>query len=315
MKQLRYRIEAALFATALAVARVMPRSLLLLLGTLSGTLGYLVDRRHTRIALDNLRGAFGPTLTSREARRITLACWRHFGRATMDTLNLSRLSRESVDRDVRYEGLDHLRAAYAAGRGVIIFTGHFGHWELAAVMQGHLGLRLALVVRPLDNPRLEPVLAALRGGSGNRIVYKRNAVREMMKALREKICVALAIDQDARGNGLFVPFFGRLASTTPTAALLALRTGAPIIPCSCRPETDGSYTIVYEPPVEARESGDRDADLLRITAQCTSIIERWVRERPELWLWMHRRWKTRPPEEAAGRRPDATELPSGTPEG
>lgn len=314
MKQLRFRIEAAVFTAALAVARLMPRPLLLFLGTLTGTLGYLLDRRHTGIALENLRQAFGPTLPSREARRIVRACWRHFGRTTMDTLNLSRLNRESAGRDVHYEGLEHLRAAYAAGRGVLVFTGHFGHWELAAVMQGHIGLPLALVVRPLDNPRLERMLADLRGGSGNRIVHKRNAVREMMKALRDKICVALAIDQDARGSGLFVPFFGRLASTTPTVALLALRTGAPIIPCSCRPEPDGSYTILYEPPLEVRESGDRDADLLRLTAQCTSIIERWVRERPELWLWMHRRWKTRPPGEAAGGRSDATELPFRTPE-
>jgi KDO2-lipid IV(A) lauroyltransferase len=110
--------------------------------------------------------------------------------------------------------------------------------------------------------------------------------------------VAIVIDQDARGDGVFVPFFGRLASTTPTLALLALRTGAEIIPCSCRPEGDGSYTIVYDPPVEVRESGDRDADLLRLTAECTAVIERWVRERPELWLWMHRRWKTRPAEES-----------------
>jgi KDO2-lipid IV(A) lauroyltransferase len=297
------------------MARLTPHSLLLALGTLAGSLGYLLDRRHTRIAMENLRMAFGAGLSPREARRIVRACWHHFGRITMDTLSFARLGRESAARRVQFEGLEHLRAAYERGRGVLVFTGHFGHWELAGVMQGHLGLPLAVVARPLDNPRLERMLAALRTGSGNRVIHKRNAVREIMKTLREKIGVAIVIDQDARGDGIFVPFFGRLASTTPTLALLALRTGAEIIPCSCRPEPDGSCTVVYGPPVEARDSGDREADLLRITAECTSVIESWVRERPELWLWMHRRWKTRPAEESAGGRPAQARVPFRTPEG
>lgn len=299
-RQARFRVEAAVFGALLAAARVAPRSLLLALGTLAGAVGHVLDRRHTGIALENLRLAFGPKLGTREAKRIVRACWRHFGRITMDTLSFPRLTAASAERSVRYEGLEHIRAAYRRGRGVLIFTGHFGHWELAGVMQGYLGLPLAVVARPLDNPRLERMLAALRSGSGNRVIHKRNAVREIRKALRDKIGVAIVIDQDARHDGVFVPFFGRLASTTPTLALLALRTGAEVIPCSCRPEPDGTYTVVYEPPVAVRDSGDRDADLLRVTADCTSIVERWVRERPELWLWMHRRWKTRPPREAEG---------------
>ena len=105
------------------------------------------------------------------------------------------------------------------------------------------------------------------------------------------------IDQDAGADGVFVPFFGRLASTTPTLALLALRTEAPIVPVFARVEPDGTITVHIEPVVVSRPTGDRDADVLRLTAECTAIVERWARRNPEQWLWLHRRWKTRPPYE------------------
>ena len=304
MKRLRFACEAAAFRLLLLAARALPRRLLLAAGSFAGRLGCALDGRHRRIAEGNLLRALGGAMTTARARRLTRDCWRHFGRITFDTLSFPRLGPESADRLVRYEGLEHLREAYTRGKGVLIFTGHFGHWELAGLMQGHLGLPLSVVARPLDNPALERMLAELRSGSGNRIIYKRNAVKEILKGLREGLGVAIVIDQDARRDGIFVPFFGRLASTTPTLALLALRTGAPVIPCFSTPEPDGTYRVVYEPEVVPEQTGDRDEDILRLTARCTAIIERWVRRRPEVWLWMHRRWKTRPPGEAGG---EATE--------
>jgi KDO2-lipid IV(A) lauroyltransferase len=189
---------------------------------------------------------------------------------------------------------------------VLLFSGHFGQWELTALMQGFVGLPLILITRPLDNPALERMLADLRSRSGNRVVHKRNAVREMVKALREGIGVAIVIDQDALKDGLFVPFFGRLASTTPTLARIALRTGAAIVPTFSIPREDGTYRVVYGPEVDVRKTGDMDADAHRITAECTATIERWVRAYPEHWLWMHRRWKTpAPPSPGEPALPDA----------
>jgi KDO2-lipid IV(A) lauroyltransferase len=291
---LRFFFETALFRTLLAISHLVPRPALLALGSAVGWLGYVFDARHRRIALDNLRLAYGDAYDPSWGRRTVKNCWRHFGRITADSMALYRIPEQRLRDIVDYEGLEHIRDAYAQGKGVLLFSGHFGHWELTAMMQGYLGLPLYLVARPLDNPELERLLARLRERSGNRIVHKRNAVREMLRAVREKKGVAIVIDQDARSDGVFVPFFGRPASTTPTLGLLALRTGAVVIPTFSVPTGKGRYRIVYEPAVEIPASGDRDRDVLELTARCTAIIEKWVRQYPEQWLWMHRRWKTTP---------------------
>jgi len=292
--RLRFFFETLLFRSLLGISRVVPRPVLLAIGSAVGWLGYAFDGRHRRIAFDNLRLAYGEDYEPRWGRRIVKGCWRHFGRITVDSMALYRIPEQRLRNLVEYEGLEHIRGAYAQGKGVLLFSGHFGHWELTAMMQGYLGLPLYLVARPLDNPELERLLARLRERSGNRIVHKRNAVREMLRAVREKKGVAIVIDQDARSDGLFVPFFGQPASTTPTLGLLALRTGAVMIPTFSVPLGKGRYRVVYEPAVEIPSSGDRDRDVLEVTARCTAIIEKWVRRYPEQWLWMHRRWKTTP---------------------
>jgi len=297
MTRLRFFLETTLFRALLVLSHVLPRTILLGIGSAAGRLGYLIDARHRRIALNNLRLAYGEDYQPRWGRAIVRNCWRHFARITADSMALYRMPEDRLRKLVDYEGLEHIRGAYEQGKGVLVFSGHFGHWELTAMMQGYLGLPLFLVARPLDNPDLERLLAGLRERSGNRIIHKRNAVREMLRAMRDKKGVAIVIDQDARSDGVFVPFFGRPASTTPTLALLAIRTGAVVIPTFSIPLANGRYRVVYEPPVTIPSSGDRDRDVVELTARCTAIIEKWIRRYPEQWLWMHRRWKTSPPGE------------------
>ncbi len=292
---LRHSLELALFAAVYAVARPLPRAAAARLGARLGRLVGACDRRHTRVALDNLRLAFGDDLAPERRRQIVRACWEHFGTVTLDWLCLAKLGEEKLRRWVLYEGLEHIRAAYARGRGVLLFSGHFGHWELVALMQGYLAMPLTLVVRPLDNPWLDRWLTRMRSRSGNRVVAHRGAAREMLAALRRAGGVAIVIDQDARDQGVFVPFFGVPASTTPALASLALRTGASVIPVFSVPQPDGVYRITYEPAVPLPETASAEAAVVELTAACTAIIERWVRAYPHLWLWMHRRWKTRPP--------------------
>lgn len=289
----RHRAEDLVFAALFGLSARVPRSAMLALGSAIGTLGYHADRHRRRVALDNLRLAYGSALSEREARRVALGCFRHFARITLDTVACSRFSSDEMRALVAYEGLEHIRAAYALKRGVLLFSGHYGHWELTALMQGWLGLPLTLITRPLDNPRLEHRLARVRSRSGNRVVHRRNAVKEMLRAVREKSGVAILIDQNARRAGILVPFFGHPAATVPTLALLALRTGAVVVPTFSLPE-GRRYRIVYEPPVSIVATGDLVADVARLTEQFTAIIERRIRERPEVWLWLHRRWKRDP---------------------
>jgi Kdo2-lipid IVA lauroyltransferase/acyltransferase len=292
---LRHRAEDALCAAVFGIAGRVPRSAMLALGTTVGTLGYYLDRERRHIALDNLARAYGSALSPREMRRIARGSFQHFARIILDTVACSRLPRETLTSLVEYEGLDIIRQAYAQERGVLLFSGHFGHWELTALLLGWLGLPLTMVTRPLDNPLLEVRLARERSRSGNRVVHRRNAVREILRALRDRSGVALLIDQDARREGIFVPFFGRPASTIPTVALLALRTGAPVVPTYSVPIDRERYRIVFEPPVPIVATADLDADVARLTAEFTAILERWIRQRPEAWLWIHRRWKRQPP--------------------
>ena len=179
-------------------------------------------------------------------------------------------------------------------------SAHFGDWEAGALLLGHLGYELSVVARPLDNPLLDRMLDRLRRRTGNGVFPKRRAVREILKAMGRGGGVAILIDQDARGDGLFVPFFGRPASTTPTAALVALRTGAALIPMAARVEPDGTIAVCAEAAIALEPTDDRDGDVRRLTAACTAIVEGWVRRDPEQWLWMHRRWKTTPPDADAG---------------
>ena len=300
MNALRRVTEAAAVETALALTRVLPRRAILAIGAAVGAIAGLLDRRHAAIARGNLEAALGAELPANERERVLRACWRHFGRITFDALAFPLLDRGALGSILKVEGLDHAREALSRGKGALIFSAHYGHWEAGAYAMGLLGIPFAVIARPLDNPIIDRRLIALRSGSGNTVIPKRRAVRETMRALAQGAGVAILIDQDAGPDGVFVPFFGRLASTTPTLALLALRTEAPIVPVFAHVEADGTISVHIEPVVPVRPSGDRDDDVRRLTADCTRIVERWTRSHPDQWLWMHRRWKTRPPQEGAG---------------
>jgi len=291
---LRHRLEIALVLGTERLARLLGRRTARRLGRALGTAWYLVMSEQRRVAASNLQLAF-PELSA--AHRATLArnSFRHFGELVLDLLVFSHYSGSQIRDMAIVEGADHLRRAHAKGQGVLVFSAHFSHWELVALHQGFSGLPMDLVVRPMDNPRLERYLMRLRSRWGNRVVYKRRAVRGILTALRERRSVGMIIDQNYRGtNPFFVDFFGRAAATTPTLGMLAVRTGAPVVPVFCWPEKDGRYRIVYLPEVTVESTGDRAADAFRLTARCTEIIEQQIRTRPELWSWMHQRWKTRP---------------------
>jgi len=289
------RLQAAAVRALAALLRLLPAGIVAALGSSVGAVYGIVARRRRHIAIANLTAALGRDLPPDRIRAISDAAFRHFGRAAFEMITMDRFGPGDAGGRIVYEGLEHLQAAHARRRGVFLFSAHFGNWEIAALMQGYLGMPLAMITRPLDNPLLERFMRVRREASGNRVIGKRSAVRHALRAISEGMGVAIVIDQNVRsGARVFVDYFGRPASTTPTLALLALKTGVPIVPVFSFPGSGGSYRIVYGPEVTIDATGDRDADVRALTQKCTRIIEDQVRARPDCWLWMHERWKTRP---------------------
>jgi Kdo2-lipid IVA lauroyltransferase/acyltransferase len=293
-RDLRYRLEWLLLLCARALARVLPARAFLALGALLGrTLGRL-DKRHRAICLDNLATAF-PGAKAEERERIAAGCYAFLGEYLFDLVRCGPSLPEARLRDFEFEGLEHALAAARRGKGVLFFTGHFGGWEFYALAYGGKGLPLSVLTRPLDNPRFEALLTGLRRSTGNEVLDKFEGVRRMLAALRRGRGLAILIDQNVSSKErVFVDFFGRPAATTPILGLLHLRTGAPLVPGFAIPLGGGRYRMRFGAAVEPELSGERDEDVRRITQACTRVIEDAIREHPELWLWMHRRFKTRP---------------------
>jgi KDO2-lipid IV(A) lauroyltransferase len=198
------------------------------------------------------------------------------------------------------DGVEHLQNARAAGRGVVSPSGHLGNWEIQAAASVPRVGNVAMIARPLDNPALDRRLNELRTSTGNTVIYKQKALAQVIQTIRSGGIVAILIDQNMQAkDGIFVRFFGRPACTTTVAAALALKTGCAIVPVRCLLQKNGRYRMVYGPPVDWPRSGRKDEDVAALTQHLTSIIEGWVRETPEQWLWLHRRWKTRPSLEAS----------------
>ena len=292
-ERLRWLLEySAARAVALAL-RFLPLRGRLALGRGLGRLAYSLDARHRRVALENLASAY-PDRPDSWRENVAKGSFGHLGRLLVEILNQGRAVRRELAL-VRYEGWHHLQRVAGEGKGYFLLSGHFGNWERVAHLQAAVGYPLWMVTRPLDNPHLESYLARLREGTGNRVVHKRNAVREMVRGLKSGLGVAFVIDQNfSEASRIFVPFFGRPAATTPALGSLAARLKVPVLPVFAFPEDGGKYRVVYGPPIEAQDTGDPERDALEITLRATARIEEAVRACPSAWFWMHRRWRSQP---------------------
>jgi Kdo2-lipid IVA lauroyltransferase/acyltransferase len=278
------------FSTALYF---LPRRATLALGRGLGRFYFRLSTRHRRIALDNLAIAFGAEKTTAEREAIARASFAHFGQVTLETVKLAHYSRARVLGLIDIEGREHLEKALAAGKGVLAFSAHYGNWETIVPALSSIG-PFHVLARRLDNRLVDRHLTAGRTRLGGVIIDKMGAARPILRVLREGGILAIVIDQNVlRIQAVFVDFFGRTAATTPGLASFHLLTGAPLLPVFCEPR-DGRHRWTIGPPVEVPLSGRRDEDVLKITAVCTKIIERQIRRAPEWWLWMHKRWNTRP---------------------
>jgi KDO2-lipid IV(A) lauroyltransferase len=294
MARKRSLTEYLTFKAFRGLVRTLPRPLCLALGRGLGSLAYALDGRHRRLALDNLRTAFGDGLNERGRKRTARASFRHFGATLFDIFKLASRGPDAVAARVSVEGAEHLRSALREGKGALLFTAHFGNWEVGSVPISRLG-RLSVVARALDNALLERELAAVRARLGAEVIYKTTAARPILHALRRNEIVAILMDQNVlREQAVFVDFFGKAAATTPAPATFHLRTGAPLIPAFCVPAPGRGYRLTIHPPLRFEAGDDAERDVLKLTQVCTKMIEGEIRERPGLWLWFHNRWKSRP---------------------
>ena len=288
---MRHRFEHLAVALVSVLVRVLPRRASLELGSGLGWLFYVLHGRRRRLALDNLKAAF-PSKTEDECLTILQGTFRHFGRHVVELLRFDAMRGDEMMRLVDLEGEEWVEQALARGKGVMYYTGHFGYWELQIMMHAFRHKPIVMVARTLDNPLLEHVIERIRTRVGTRVIPRQGAVRRLLRALLERESVGMMIDQHIQDrSAVTVDFFNRPAATTSVIAALALRTGAPIIPVFALPMAGGRYRMIYEAPIEPPADDDPDP-VLTYTQRCTDLLEMYVRRYPELWLWMHRRWRT-----------------------
>src|SRR6266850_2283472 len=291
-------VEYASSRSVLAALGVMPPRIAIALGRAMGRIAYASAGNLRRTGERNLELAF-PEKSECERTEILRSCFRSLGRELGVFSQFSTASPHSLLSLTDCEGLEHLEAAKAQGRGVILFTGHLGAWELTSFALSLMGHPLSFLVRRIDNPKVERLVDARRTRFGNRTLDKLSAARAMVRILRSGEILGLLLDLNTLPEeAIFVDFFGIPASTGFMVAKLALRTEATIIPIFAPwEEKRKKFAVRVEPPVSIDFTGNEDEDVRKLTAKLSLIVERQIRRYPEQWLWIHKRWKTRPPGE------------------
>lgn len=284
---------------ALALVHPLPLGLGRWLGLRLGTLAFLVAGGERRKALKSLARAF-PEKSDAERHALARACFRHLAAAAFEVGCTASLDRH-LETLVAWPEADRrvLEEALARGRGVVFVSGHVGNWELLARRVARAGYPSQSIAKETTDPRVTALVGRFRERGGVRSIWRgqEGAARAMLRALKAGEILGLLIDQDTRVQSLFVPFFGELAATPRAAADLALRTGAAVVVGFCQREGRGYRLSMEEVPVP--QGLEREAAALALTAALSERIEAAIRRAPEQWVWMHQRWKTRPPAEQA----------------
>ena len=260
-----------------------------------GGLAHALTPRWRAVADRNLRLAF-PDMTESRRGEIIAGVYRNMGRVLLSVARMPRINRGNIGEWLDYDGYEHYEQAEGHGKGVLYLTAHLGNWELSAHAHGLHGHPLHVVVRTLDNPYLDRFVEQRRTCAGNQVIRKQEFARRSIKAIASQEAVGILVDQNTTGeDSVFVDFFGQSASATSGIARLAMRTGAPVIPGFAFWNAERrKHVLHFSPAVPMIDTGDKEADLAANTQRCQKVIEEAIREYPEQWLWVHRRWKTRP---------------------
>jgi KDO2-lipid IV(A) lauroyltransferase len=284
----------------LKILGVLPRPVARRFAASVTRLLFSLQPRLKKTAEFNLRLAF-PDWTGEQRREVTRKMVRNLGWMAAEFAHFPRLTKDNIDRVVILEGHENFLEGQRRGKGVLYLTGHIGAWELSSFAHALYGYPLHYMARPLDNQRLDALVNQYRCSSGNRPIFKNESARVMLKILKDSGTIGILADQNTMPEeGVFVDFFGKSACTTTGIARVALHTGSAVVPGYAHwDDTIQKYRLRFEPPVGLLRTGDTERDVLENTQRFAKVIEEIVREHPDQWVWVHKRWKTRPKGEAA----------------
>jgi len=292
---MRRELEYAAAWPFLKIMGILPRPLSRAFAITIAQLVCLLHFRLRDVGMRNLTMAY-PEMSGAQRRCIVRGVFTSLGRQLAELCQFPRYTRQNVEEVVIYDGLENYERAYARGKGVLFLTAHFGGWELSAFAHSLYGHWLHVVMRPMDNPYLDRLLQSYRGMHGNKVVPKDDFVRGLLAAMKAGETVGILMDTNMTPRqGVFVDFFGIPACTASGLARIALRTDAAVVPgFTIWDESLGKYRLRFDPAMELVRTGDLEADIIANTQKFTQVIEEYVRKYPDQWLWIHRRWKTRP---------------------
>lgn len=278
----------------------MPRGIARSVGAGVGWLAYRLLARLRRTGEHNLQLAF-PDRSEPWRVDVLRKTYRNLGWQLAEFCQMPRYTRENTQQWISYEGFEHFAVAEREGRGVMIVTGHLGAWELSSFYHSLMGHPMSMVIRRLDNPLVDAFVNRIRCLHGNRVLHKDDFARGLLAAMREGGAVGILMDTNMTPpQGVFVPFFGIQACTASGLVRVAAKTGAAVVPgCLLWHEDTRKYVLHFFPRIPLQQTRNTDHDAVENTARCTAAIEQIIRAYPDQWLWLHRRWKTRPEGEAA----------------
>jgi len=288
----------------LRVGSFIPRRILTLFAYPAGIIWYTIDRRHRKIAFDNMMKAFTDEITPSRCRRLVLANFIQLSRVALELPSLLRLNLQNMSSYVEFSGEEHVKAALDEGKGVFFLTAHLGNWEMMALATPlKFDFPAHVMARPLDHKPMDAVLTEIRTRTGNKVIDKDNSAGQIRGLLRQNQMIGILLDQNASWfEGVYVPFFGRVACTNKGLAMLAIRHGATVVPTFNIRQKNGRYKVMFDPPVKLIRTGDLGRDIVENTRRFNDIIEKYIRLGPENWLWVHRRWRIKDIPESARKK-------------
>jgi KDO2-lipid IV(A) lauroyltransferase len=272
---------------------LLPEGFALWCGKQFGSIFFHLDREHRKVALENLHLAFGEEKPERELLAIARKAFQNLGMMAIEFFRIPKMDVETFKKKVKIEGLEAALRLLGRGKGVLLLLSHFGNWEMMGIMSRLIGDSIMVIAKPMKkNKRVDQFITKIRSAAGLEVVSSIKASRTVIKALSQNRVVGILIDQRAkRSEGIWADFFGKEAPTTPGLAVLAMKTGAPVVPVFMVRNGFGKHRLIIQKPLELVRTGDIKKDVGTNTQLFNQTLESMIRQYPDQWFWVHRRWE------------------------